>query len=145
MWTTLLVTLIWLSLTYRYGVESLYILIFIDAFVLFLLRRFPNGKKLTLKPVYLAGFAVSFFQSFYQSIRILYFLLRRKLFRGLYEVKVGEISRLDLFFLSMGITIVPNTIYIDRFGDILLVHKLDCTEKAAHEAEPVLFADKKKK
>ncbi|GEM_PF-2235141 len=144
MWTVLMVTIIWFSLTFKFGIESLYPLIVIDIFIYFLSRKFSDKKSGSLQFRYLAGFIVSFFQSFYQSIRILYFLLRGRLFRGIYETKVGEISRLDLFFLSMGITIVPNTIYIDRFGDVLLVHKIDQTEKAAHKAEPVLFTGRVK-
>ncbi len=145
MWTVLIVTIIWLSLTYKYGIQSLYFLIIIDVFMLFLSRKFSGNGKSSLRIRYLTGFIVSFFQSFYQSVRILFFLLSGKLSRGVYEIKIGKLSRIDLFFLSMGITIVPNTIYIDKFGDVLLVHKIDKTEKAAHKPEPVLFTDKKGK
>jgi multisubunit Na+/H+ antiporter MnhE subunit len=145
MWAILLVTLIWFSLTYKFGIESLYFIIFVDIAVLFLQRKFSVKKKTTFNVSFLVGFFVSVFISFYQSLRILYFLLTGKLHRGMYEVKVGEISRLDLFFISMGITIVPNTIYIDKFGDILLVHKIDRDEKAAHKPDSILFSDKKKR
>jgi len=52
---------------------------------------------------------------------------------------VEDVSRMDQFFLSTSITIVPNTIYLDRIGDVFLIHKLASNEKKAHIPEKIPF------
>src|SRR6056297_2669868 len=143
MFIIFLVSVIWITLTFQYGFESYIILFFLD-FSLFLVRRkLWSEKKYLFKKIFISTFLFSFIGSFAYAFVIIYMLLFQKIHRGIYELVVEDVSRMDQFFLSTSITIVPNTIYLDRIGDVFLIHKLASNEKEAHVAEKVYFLSDK--
>ncbi|MFW6248150.1 MAG: Na+/H+ antiporter subunit E [Bacteroidota bacterium] len=144
MFTIFLISVLWLSLTYQYGFESFFILVVLD-FCLFLAnKKLVVGDKYPFKRRLILTFIFSFFVAFLSSFRITFMLLFQKLHRGIFEIVLEDVSRLDQFFLSTSITIVPNTIYLDRIGNAFLIHKLASTEKEAHETEKIFFLTKEK-
>jgi len=139
MFTIFLVSVLWLSLTYQYGFESYLILLILDVCLFIIKKKLILVDQYALKKKFILTFFFSFLSSFYSAFVIIFMMLFQKLHRGIYEVFVEDISRLDQFFLSTSITIVPNTIYLDRIGDVFIIHKLASTEKEAHEPDKVYF------
>lgn len=142
MFTIFLVSVLWLSLTFQYGYESYLILIILDLCLFLIKKKLIAADQYPLKKQFILTFFFSFLSSFFSAFVITFMMLFKKLHRGIYEVYVKDISRMDQFFLSTSITIVPNTIYLDRIGDVLIIHKLASTEKEAHKPEKIYFLSK---
>ncbi len=139
MFIIFLVSIIWIILTNQYGVESYIILFFLDLGLVLIKAKLSTENTYPLKKNLILTFFFSFFISFYSAFKITIMMLFGRLYRGIYEVHIEDVSRMDQFFLSTSITIVPNTIYLDRIGDAFLIHKLAANEKEAHVPEKILF------
>jgi len=144
MFTIFLVSVLWISLTYQYGFESYLILIILDICLFFINKKLITNKQSLSRKRLILTFVFSFFNSFISAFKVIFTMLFRKMHRGIYEVVVEDISRMDQFFLSTSITIVPNTIYLDRIGDAFLIHKVASSKKEAHEPEEIYFLSKEK-
>ena len=144
MFTIFLVSVLWLSLTYQYGYESFIILLILDLCLFFIQKKFVKDEKYVYRKQFVFTFIISFFGSFVSAFKVTFLLLFQKIHRGVYEMVVQDISRLDQFFLSTSITIIPNTIYLDRIGDAFLIHKIASCEKEAHNLDKIIFLKKTK-
>src|SRR6056297_2212626 len=125
MFTIFLISVLWLSLTYRYGLESVAILVLLDAIICFVYRKLRTDDRFHFRKRLVFTFMISFLIAFITSFKVIIMWFFRKIHRGIYEVTVEDTSRLDQFFLSTSVTIVPDTIYLDRIGDVFLIHKID--------------------
>ncbi len=118
-------------------------------FIIFAPLIFFLYKKLKIESAYRFDILVvlSFFVSAVVSLPVAISLIipsvKRNIYRGIYELEVGEMSEWDLFFMSCSITIVPNTIYIVRSGKSVFVHKIASDQKKAHEKDKLIFPKKK--
>ena len=139
MFTIFLVSVLWLSLTYQYGFESYIILLFLDICIFLIQRKLITDEKYDYRKRLIFTFLFSFFSSFVSAFQVTFLLLFQKIHRGIYDVILEDISRLDQFFLSTSVTIVPNTIYLDRIGDAFLIHKIASCEKKAHKPDKLIF------
>ena len=144
MFTIFLVSVIWISLTYRYGFESYIILIIMDICLFFINKKLITDNQTLYRKRLILTFIFSFLSSFISAFIVIFTMFFRKMHRGIYEVVVEDISRMDQFFLSTSITIVPNTIYLDRIGDAFLIHKVASNKKEAHEPDKIYFLSKEK-
>ncbi|MDN5358964.1 MAG: hypothetical protein PWQ84_27 [Thermotogaceae bacterium] len=142
MFIIFLVSVLWLSLTYQYGYESYIILLILDICIFLIQRKLIIAEKYDYKKRMIFTFLFSFFSSFISAFQVTFLLLFQKIHRGIYEVVVEDVSRLDQFFLSTSITIVPNTLYLDRIGDTFLIHKIASYEKEAHKPDKLIFLKK---
>lgn len=142
MFIIFLVSVLWLSLTYQYSHGSYIILFVLDICIFLMQRKLITDEKYGYRKRLIFTFLFSFFGSFASAFKVSFLLLFQKIHRGIYEVIVEDVSRLDQFFLSTSITIVPNTIYLDRIGDAFLIHKIASCEKEAHKPDKLYFLKK---
>ncbi|HPE40855.1 MAG TPA: Na+/H+ antiporter subunit E [Bacteroidales bacterium] len=139
MFVLLLVSVFWIALTYQYGLEAYLILFCFDALLLIVIKKIVAKSKFNFRKVLVLFFILSFFSSFFSAFKITFMMIFQKTFRGIYELVLEDMSNIDQFFLSTAITIVPNTIYLDRIGNALLIHKIASDEQEAHEPEKLYF------
>ncbi len=131
----LMIALIWILLSYEYGIQGLSILIIVLP-VIFALYRVLKAD--TLKGLH--GSAVwFFFLSVFHSIRVsfslIYWLLKGKIYEGIYESELGQTPSYSLFFVSCGITIVPDTLFLGKRKGWIYVHKIAPIQKDAFQAD----------
>jgi len=139
MFVLFLVSFFWIALTYQYGLEALLILLFLDIGLMIVIKKIMTKSKLCFRKGLILFFIFSFFSSFFSAFKITFMMVFQKTFRGIYEFVVEDMSNLDQFFLSTAITIVPNTIYLDRIGNAMLIHKIASDEQEAHSPEKLYF------
>ncbi len=138
----ILVSLLWMTLTYEYGIESFIVLFFLNVFFFIIRKRFSLSFRYKINFRLILTFVASFFASFLYSFKLSLMVVLGNIHRGIYEINLEDVSSVDLFFLSTSITIIPNTIYLGRVADNYIVHKIASNKVEAHTAESIYFLKK---
>ncbi len=133
MWVYVFSALIWLLLTYKFGIVSFFFLLLL----LFVMGTIKSSvvndvQKKPFKRAFFGFFIMSVFKSAVYSFLMVFYSLTGKVYRGIYEQEIHFDTQTGLFFFACGVTIVPDTIYLGRISNSVIIHKVASSEKKAH-------------
>jgi len=145
MFTIFFITLIWFLISYELRLESLIVFAIFSPFIFYLYTKLSIKTPYKLNLLVILSFLLSVIISVPVTVLLLVQSGRRRVYRGIYEIEVGDISDLDLFVLSCNITVIPNTIFIIRSEEKVIVHKIAPNEEKAHSKDKLIFPKKNMK
>lgn len=133
----ILIAIMWILLSYEYGFQGLSILVVVLPAVIFLYHALKVKIYKGFHFTALKYFLFSILRSIYISFILIIWLIKGKVHEGIYEQELGKTASYSLFFLSCGITIVPDTIFLGKRKGWIFVHKIAPTEKKAFQSDPL--------
>ncbi len=131
----IMIALIWILLSYEYGIQGLSVLIIVLPVIYGLYRVL---KADTLKGFHKSAiwfFILSVFRSIRVSFLLIYWMLKGKIYEGIYESELGRTPSYSLLFVSCGITIVPDTLFLGKRKGWIYIHKIAPIQKDAFQAD----------
>jgi len=120
-------------LFFHYGIESIFfsVVIFVVVFPLYFKLTGKRKEKILFK--YILLFIKSFFLVFPISFKLAVMLFSKRIHRGIFEIEAENASEINLFFFSVSVTVIPDTIVLAREGKSIFIHKISLNKKEAHE------------